>query len=336
MDFLRRQWFLLALVVILAIGFTGWRGLEPITKWRTLHLWIVSGTLFCMSLPLQTTLIGRALARPWAAILAVFCNFCILPLFAWPIAMLLPRPLAMGLLVTASTPCTLASAAVWIRRAGGNDAIAMVVTILTNSTCFLVTPIWLLWFTRTKVDLDWQKMVGQLALLVVAPMVLAQALQQIGPIGRWAFARKQKLSLLAQTGILSMVLVGAINSGREISQTKENLPPFAWLQMIAACASLHVLGLVAGFTLGRVTRLAREEWIAVGIAGSQKTLMVGLQIALEYFGGLTILPMVTYHVSQLLIDTLVADRLRANQTRHEAIPIESPPKGAPHATPRIP
>lgn len=248
--------------------------------------------------------------------------------------MLLPRPLAMGLLVTASTPCTLASAAVWIRRAGGNDAIAMVVTILTNSTCFLVTPIWLLWFTRTKVDLDWQKMVGQLALLVVAPMVLAQALQQIGPVGRWAFARKQKLSLLAQTGILSMVLVGAINSGREISQTKENLPPIAWLQMIFACGSLHVLGLVAGFTLGRVTRLAREEWIAVGIAGSQKTLMVGLQIALEYFGGLTILPMVTYHVSQLLIDTLVADRLRANQARRNTCPpTDAPPNPEAHATP---
>jgi hypothetical protein len=38
--------------------------------------------------------------------------------------------------------------------------------------------------------------------------------------------------------------------------------------------------------------------------------MVGLHISLTYYGGLTILPMVAYHVGQLLIDTLVADRLR--------------------------
>ena len=49
--------------------------------------------------------------------------------------------------------------------------------------------------------------------------------------------------------------------------------------------------------------------VAVGFAGSQKTLMVGLTIALQ-FGGLTILPMLAYHVLQLLIDTLLANRLR--------------------------
>ena len=35
-----------------------------------------------------------------------------------------------------------------------------------------------------------------------------------------------------------------------------------------------------------------------------------LGLASVYYGGLTVLPMVAYHVSQLLIDTLVADRLR--------------------------
>ena len=32
-----------------------------------------------------------------------------------------------------------ASAAVWTRRAGGNDAVALIVTISTNLACFLLT-----------------------------------------------------------------------------------------------------------------------------------------------------------------------------------------------------
>jgi sodium/bile acid cotransporter 7 len=55
---------------------------------------------------------------------------------------------------------------------------------------------------------------------------------------------------------------------------------------------------------------SREDRIAVGIAGSQKTLMVGLQMGLEI--KLSILPIVVYHVGQLLLDTIIADRLRAS------------------------
>ena len=54
--------------------------------------------------------------------------------------------------------------------------------------------------------------------------------------------------------------------------------------------------------------LNRADQISVGFAGSQKTLMVGLQVAIDL--GINVIPMVAYHISQLLIDTLVADRLR--------------------------
>ena len=54
--------------------------------------------------------------------------------------------------------------------------------------------------------------------------------------------------------------------------------------------------------------MRREDRIAVGFAGSQKTLMVGLQLCIEL--QVEMLPMVAYHVGQLLVDTLIADRLR--------------------------
>ncbi|MCA9153063.1 MAG: bile acid:sodium symporter, partial [Planctomycetales bacterium] len=65
-----------------------------------------------------------------------------------------------------------------------------------------------------------------------------------------------------------------------------------------------------GYQLARASRMAREDCIAVAIAGSQKTLMVGLHVAITYYSGLAILPMITYHVGQLFLDTLIADRMR--------------------------
>ena len=40
---------------------------------------------------------------------------------------------------------------------------------------------------------------------------------------------------------------------------------------------------MSGHLLGRAASLPREERIAVGFSGSQKTLMIGLEVALTYF-----------------------------------------------------
>jgi len=51
--------------------------------------------------------------------------------------------------------------------------------------------------------------------------------------------------------------------------------------------------------------------------------MIALYIATTYFSGLAMLPMITYHISQLLLDTLIADWLR------ERTPKESQPTTVP-------
>ena len=59
--------------------------------------------------------------------------------------------------------------------------------------------------------------------------------------------------------------------------------------------------------------MGRAERIAVGFSGSQKTLLVGLAVSVEDYANfpLACLPMVAYHVGQLLVDTVIADKLRA-------------------------
>jgi len=309
-NFFLRQWFLVTLSLMLVIGFSFSNQLEPIANATLLRKFLLASVLFVMAFPLQTQVMLRTLARPWAAILASLINMALLPVLAWAVAKTLSNEMAVGLIVAATVPSTLASGAVWTRRAGGNDAVAMLVTVITNTLCFAVTPAWLAVLVGHQEQLEFLPMVGKLVLLVVLPMVIAQVLRQKKPLGEWATSHKKQLSVYAQLGILTMVLIGAIRTGQQLRTTgiESTLPIGDIASMIVAVIVLHVGVLFFGRAFARGLNFERADQIAIAISGSQKTLMVGLSIAIEYFGGLAILPMVTYHITQLFLDTLVADR----------------------------
>ena len=82
--------------------------------------------------------------------------------------------------------------------------------------------------------------------------------------------------------------------------------------MTVAVAVVHLVGWAAGFYLAGQCNIPRDRQIAVAFSGSQKTLMAGLSTAISM--GLNIIPMVAYHAVQLIIDTVLADRLKANST----------------------
>lgn len=315
-QFLLQRWFLITLVIVFAIGCGFANSLEPLAGMKWLRNGIVAVVLFLMAMPLEASAMWQSMRRPWPPLLAVMVNFGLLPLFAWGVALGLEGDLGGGLLVAAVTPCTLASASVWTRRAGGNDAVSILVTVTTNLFCFLVTPLWLglmmadrLAASDLSEELKFTAMASKLALLVVLPMTLAQLLRLHQPWGVWATKQKPVTSVLAQCGILSMVLLGAIGVGlrlRDTTQASLNLGHIA--VMLAAVCLVHVVMLYTGVGIAKLLRFAREDQIAVAFAGSQKTLTVGLLVAIAL--QVSILPMVWYHVSQLFIDTLIADRFR--------------------------
>jgi sodium/bile acid cotransporter 7 len=270
----------------------------------------VAGVLFLMGLPLDIHAMWRVARQPGAAALAIAMNFLFLPPLAWVASHALSGQLATGLIVAAAVPCTLASAAVWTRRSGGNESVALFVTVFTNLACFLVTPAWLKLLTAKSVVLPFGDMVVHLAVLVVLPIVLAQLLRALAVVRVWAARWKIALGVTAQLGILSIVFVGAVDSGLRLATSEGALSLADWITMIGAVLAIHLAALFAGFRIARGVGIGRPEAQAVGIAGSQKTLMVGLEIAVEYYGGLAILPLVVYHVGQLLVDTVIADRWR--------------------------
>ena len=315
-----RQWFLFALAAILFLGFAFSKSLKPIADADSFRKYVLVVVLFLMALPVESSTILQTLRRPWAAVLGSVLNMVLLPIVAWCMAMGLRGEMSVGLIIAATSPCTLASAAVWTRRAGGNDTVAIFITILTNATCFLLTPFWLSLLLRESVQVNTQEMIEKLALLVVLPMVAAQILRQWKPFGMWATANKKRLSTIAQSGILVMVLVGAIRCGLQLggSNWQQQLAIFDFGSMVMAVLLLHLSILYFGRFAAASLGFSRQDQVAVAIGGSQKTLMVGLYVAIHYFGGLTMLPMVAYHVGQLVFDTVIADRWAASDANVSA------------------
>lgn len=313
--FLAQYWFLAALVAMLALGTWAHGPLSGLAAATWLRDGNMALVLFVMSLPLEFSALWRTLKRPAAPLLATAVSYILAPLAAICLAPLLGKEFGPGLLVAAATPCTMASAAVWTRKAGGNDAVSLVVTAITNIVCFLVTPTLLVWTAGEAargVSIPVAPLMKDLMLFVVLPIFAGQLARLIGPVGDFASRQKYLLSMVAQCGILFMVLLAAIKTGQRLAAPGEAAgTTFEFALMIIAVAGLHLFLFYAGLGLARLCNLEREDRLAVGFCGSQKTLMVGLRVADDC--GFSVLPMICYHVLQLFIDTILAERLKASE-----------------------
>lgn len=324
-NFFYRHWFVLGLIGTLLVGVTWSEELLWFAELKAVRNMVVMVVMFCTTLPVNFAMIRRTVVRPWPALLSTAISLVFVPLLAWPLSKLLSGELSLGILVLAVTPGTLATSAVWTRRAGGNDVVPIMVTLTTNLSCFVVSPLWLMLMTRgsTGIQLSLGETMVKLFLLVVLPMVLAQCVRLNSTVARWANDRKRLLSTLSQCGILAIVLVGAIQCGVRLRAEawSPGQQTFQFGIMLAIVCGIHVVALVSGWHASRLLRFARPETIGVAFSGSQKTLMVGLQLALMAGGGLAILPLCTYHFFQLVLDAFVADVWR------EGAPAGGPPAG---------
>lgn len=320
---LGRQWFLLALAAVLAAGALGHAELRPLTE-RLSPNALVAAVLFLMSAPLdlRRSLAGASAIR--ATAVAVLVNAALAGPLAAAVGPLLTDPLAEGLIIAALAPCTMASAAVWTRRGGGNEAVALTVTVVTSLLSFLVLPAWGSVLLNQSAGFDAWSLGRQLLLIVVLPIAAAQALRRLSRFRAWGDAHRGRLNLAAQLGLLLLVLIGAVRSGRMLDDPTTRIGAADWAMLAAAAAGVHVALFFIAWAGARSVGSEPADALAAGVSGSQKTLSVGLSVAMS-FGLLAIIPMIVYHALQLLIDAVLVDRLRVDETPSRGDPVADAP-----------
>lgn len=340
-SYLFKRWFLLSLLVLipggLALGSSFGEEVSGFLKLRFLPPLITATVLFLMSFSLDSAQLRKSFQSPGPVILAFCVNFVAIPLMGWALMSLqLQVDFAFGLMIAASVPCTMAAASVWTRKAGGNDAVSLFVTVSTNGLCFVITPFWLNLATKHltatgNVELDFWKMFWRLVIAVLIPTLVGQLARQLPRAADFAKRHKASLGGAAQICILTIVFSAACTAGLQLSHDGPK-PSAAGVALVWACCILvHVTAMGIGRSLSRLLGFDRGDLIAVVFAGSQKTIPIGLLIATDVamFGDPNLLgagrgvpfavfPVLMYHASQLFIDTAVADRFAAEELRVES------------------
>lgn len=323
---LAKHWFLLILGLGLGTAWLQPELLRPGVE-RLQARVLVTLALFLIAWGLETRQLARALLRPQAALWAVFISYALIPALAWIARGLLDdADLRVGLVIVASVPCTLASAVLWTRLAGGNEAVALLVVLLTTGTSWLVTTLWVTLGTGTQVGVDTAGMMASLFLVLVLPVALSQLSRSFGPLARAVTHHRQALGVVSQLLILAIILKAAVELHGRFDTRPAAFSLGSLLGVAALTLAVHLAGLCAGFWTSKAWRFDRASQIAVAFAGSQKTLPVALFLFEAYFKDaypLAVVPMVFYHVGQLIVDTPIARALAAKAAEESLVAAEA-------------
>jgi sodium/bile acid cotransporter 7 len=318
-EFLRQRWFLLLLLTGLTLA-----GFCP----EKIRLWTdylparatVALVLFLTGWSLESRSFLRSLARPGPALWAVVLSYGIVPSLAWSTGWLLPdADLRIGLLIIASVPCTVASALLWTRLAGGNEATTLTVVLLSTATSWLATSAWLCWGSGTQVKMDINGMMYNLLLFLVIPICLGQLSRSVQPLGRAGTRHKSLLGVLSRLLILAMVFKATVGACEGLKGSSLPLPIGSLLATAVLCISIHLVVLTTGLWSSRWLGFARPSQIAVAFACSQKTLPVSLYLYQAYYVQSfppAVVSITLYHVGQLVVDTFIAEKLACTRTAY--------------------
>ena len=316
--FLLKRWFLVGLLFAIPMGFAiGYQNpnQNPETFAR-LATPIICTVLFLMALTLDSGRLVAALTHPKAVFWTLLVNVGLMPLMAWPLAGLQQlEDFRVGLIIISTVPCTMAAASVWTRRAGGNDAVSLLVTMITNGFCFAFTPFWLGWLLDTTVEIDRDVILWKLFWTALVPSALGQIVRAL-LIKRFPIDRSSKLfGSVAMGGVLVVIFGASMKAGPQIMTLAGGVGLAATLLMAGCAVLLHLTAAGIAYGLGR-RMLRHEDAVASLFAGSQKTLPIGILIATDpdMLGSagvpFAILPLLTFHALQLVIDTFIVEHFK--------------------------
>src|SRR5260221_2696408 len=194
-SFLVRRWFLLTLAAGCALA-VAWPVAWPVAMGWTRSAqprYVMPVALFLTAWAMPAERLTAALRRPAPALLAVFVGFTLPPLLAWSFGQLLHDDWQIGLLIMCCGPCTLASAAIWTRLGRGDQASAILATLLSSGIGWLATPALLALTAGASIALDYPAMARDLAVTLVIPVALGQAARMARPLARFAMRRRTAL-----------------------------------------------------------------------------------------------------------------------------------------------
>ncbi len=221
----------------------------------------------------------------------------------------MPGLIALGFLYLGCLPSTVQSATAYSSIAGGNVASSVVAAALLNILgVFITAPLFSALAGSGAAAFNSDGLVKVITILLV-PFVIGQVLQ--GWLGDWVKDHRTLVGWMDRSSIAIAVYVAF--SGAVAQRFWTQVDAAGWVALALGCALLLALGHIGPWLLGKALGLSRPDRITMLFAGAQKSIAMGAPLATVLFppaaAGVILLPILLYHLAQLVIAAPLAARL---------------------------
>jgi len=208
-------------------------------------------------------------------------------------------------------PSTVSSSVVMVAIARGNLPTAIFNASISGLIGILVTPLWMSFFMAKSGDFDFLSILYKLFLQIVLPLILGLLLQQY--FGKNARKYSRELGYFDKSVIVLIVFTSfsnSFNSGLFEIVKIIDLLKIAGIVILLFFSMYYLLGFLCkrlGFNL--------KDTITAKFCGTKKSLVHGSVMVKIIFGasasvGIFLLPIMLYHILQLLVITFFAEKYR--------------------------
>lgn len=313
--FFKKQWFFLgiALMIVLAYGF------PDIGRWVRTHGILNIGiflAFFVTGLTLETSSISGHLKDFKPPVAAMISSLILFPLLSWLLAQLiLPDELVIGVCIIATAPVTVASGTVMTAVGKGNVPLSLFICVLGNLLALFTIPFSLSFLVGGEADIELPvlKMISGLITTILLPTALGQLVRPF--LKNKIQAYKQTFSVFQQSVVLLIIFNAVASSTDRIIQAGATMALVGAFMLV-----LHSIILAMNYGISKGIRLDRASTVAFTIHTSQKTLTVSYLIWAGYFAvsyPMSLIPGIVYHLVQMIMDTIVAERFRISAEKAE-------------------
>jgi BASS family bile acid:Na+ symporter len=230
-------------------------------------------------------------------------SFCYLaaPLVAFGIGKLFFREhLAVytGLILIGTTSTTLSTCVIFTRLAGGDEALALWLSVCSSFICTFISPVLIYLFLGASIEVPVGMMMRRLIFVLFIPLSAGMFLRAL--LGEKRVAPVGPILTRSCAIIILAVVMVSVAKGRDLLASWQSLP------IILAVAGFHLFMLLTVTLANVFAGFPKRDKIATLFCSAEKTLQIPAYLAIEIL--LTpqaALAPVLHHVFQLVIDSLV-------------------------------
>ena len=315
MGFLRRigidSYMLLLLVMVAAGLLLPARGVAA-DLLRDVTFWAVALLFFLYGARLDPAAVRAGLMNWRLQGLTLAATYLLFPLVGLALVSVagsvLGPTVSLGLMFLALLLSTVQSSIAFTSIAGGNVPGAICAASLSNLLGVAITPLLVALVLHQGDGATGLGPVIKVGTQILLPFAAGQILRPwIGGFVR----RRRLLTMVVDRGSILLIVYSAFSAGT-VAGLWEAIPPASLviLGLVVLVFLALVMGLMVG--AGRLAGLSYPDRAALFYCGSTKSLASGLPIATALFAadqvGAIVLPLMIYHMTQLLVCALVSQR----------------------------